>query len=1170
MWTKEQVLSRTEKYFAGEKLPAKAFLKYALRETEDEKEDVFHELTPDDMHRRLAKGFAEAESKFPNAMTEEEIYDLFKDFRKHCPQGSPMMGVGNNFQTLSLGNCFVIPSPEDNISSIMDAAKNTANLFKRRAGVGLDISNLRPDGANVNNAALKSTGAWSFSDLYSYVTGFIAQSGRRGAEMITIAVNHPDIFRFVSMKSDLGKVTNANVSVRLSDKFMNAVKYDDEFLLQWPVDCEPEVARFKRKIRARTLWSHIVEKATKFAEPGLIFWDTMCDYLPAHSYSVKHEGFKTLSTNPCLVGSTLVFTDKGPKRISDLVGKKFIAIVDGEKHPSTDEGFWSNGIKDVYKLTTKEGYTLELTDNHKLLVKIGNNDFNWVPLMDISVGDKIKIQKHHNNFVWGNIGKENFDMGWCLGMLIGDGTFGGKQDSAILTFWGDTKEEFREESLRILRENVKIRSDSKGHLVEKNDLIRVRSSGLRDFAGEYGIRKNHKMDLSKLEEVSSEMQRGVIRGLFDSDGSVQGTIEKGISLRLSQSDVGLLESIQRMLLRFGIFSKIYKERHKAGYRSMPDGQGGCKDYFCKATHELVISKENIYRYNELIGFFHSEKTEKLNLILEELATNPRGFYKENFVARVEKIEYIGKKEVFDCTIPEVHFFDANGVSAHNCSEIAIGVGSCRLYSQNLKYYVKLPFTKAAYFDYGEFASDVRKAMRLTDDLVEMEIDKINAIIEQSDAEDERKLWQMYLETCKMGRRTGLGTHGLADALARLCVCYDSDEALEVVDKIYETLKINAYDESAELAKERGPFPIFEWELEKDNKFIKSLPDWLQQKIERYGRRNISILTNAPTGTVSLLSQTSSGIEPVFRNSHTRRVKMHGDDKGVVPDFVDENGIAYREFEVFHKNVQEYMDMYETDELPDYFVESNNIDWNRRVELQSVIQKHIDHSISSTVNLPRGTKPEVVGELYMSAWEHGLKGITVYVEGSRSGILISEDEKKKKGGIQYIDAYKRPEVLECDIHHSTNGWIFFVGLLNGKPYEIFGGPKKQVPVGERQKKGILTKRKLVQTNSEYDLRWSNRELKNIGAYFNEHGYVDITRLVSMNLRHGVKPSFIVDQLSKNKVSDFFSFNKAICRVLKKYIEDDTSSGVACVECGEKAMVYEGGCSVCTNCGYSACF
>jgi len=804
MYEEEEVGVATLDYFNGDELAKNVFMtKYCLK---DKKGDLL-EKTPDDMHRRLAKEFARMEKKFGGntALSEENIYNFLKDFKYIVPQGSPMMGVGNNHVNVSLSNCVVVDSPSDTISSIMDAGKSLANLFKRRCGVGLDISELRPENAGVNNAAGTTTGAWSFADFYSYVCRMVGQNGRRGALMISMDVRHPDIEQFVGMKHDLSKVTGANVSVKISDRFMEAVENKQSFTLHFPVGSENPT--HTKEIQAEELWNKIVESATKTAEPGLLMWDNIINNLPAHSY--KEEGFQTLTTNPC-----------------------------GE-----------------------------------------------IPL-----------------------------------------------------------------------------------------------------------------------------------------------------------------------------------------------------------------------------------------------------------------------------------------SAYD---------SCRLISINLKHLVKNPFTTQAYFDFEELEKVASAAMRLSDDLIELEIEKLENIINICDTEDEKGLWEKLLKACKDGRRTGLGTHGLADAIARLETPYDSEPAYKMIHGIYETLRNAAYSESVELAKERGAFLVFNWEKERDNNFIQNLPLDLIEKIKKFGRRNISILTNAPTGSVSIMSQTSSGLEPVFRNSYIRRRKISHNEQHLKPDFVDELGDKWIEYKVFHHNVQEWLGMHEGKEVPTFFTTSDQIDWKRRVEIQAVIQQSIDHSISSTINLPMGTEPAIVGELYLLGWKLGLKGITVYVDGSRSGVLIAN---KKENFFPQNGAPKRPIELPCAIHHTTiqgEKWVILVGLFHKKPYEVMGGLANLVEIPKKYSDGTLIKNGFKTKDSRYDLKFGDNEdevlIRDIVKVFDNANNSAFTRMISLALRHGAKPSFLVEQLYKDRDSDMFSFSKCIARILKNYIQDGerANGDKTCPTCGEEGMIYQDGCVTCQKCGFAKC-
>jgi len=807
MYNNEQVKKATLEYFSGDELATNVFMtKYCLRD----KKGNFIEKTPDDMHKRIAKEFARMEDKFitrkSNHLTESEIYSYLKDFKYIVPQGSPMMGIGNNYVNVSLSNCVVVDNPQDSVSSIMDAGKDLANLFKRRCGVGLDISDLRPEGAPVNNSARTTTGAWSFADFYSYVCRMIGQNGRRGALMISMDIRHPDIEAFVKMKRDLTKVTGANVSVKISDSFMQAVEEGGTFTLQFPVDTdEPE---YTVDIDAAQLWGSIIESATHTAEPGLLMWDNITRNLPAHSY----PEFKTKTTNPC-----------------------------------------------------------------------------------------------------GEIPLSSYD-------------------------------------------------------------------------------------------------------------------------------------------------------------------------------------------------------------------------------------------------------------------------SCRLISLNLKSLVKNSFDKNADFDFNKLKNVAAVGMRLSDDLVELELEKLRSIQQVADSDDEKELWNKLYAAASNGRRTGLGTHGLADAIACLNLAYDSPEALVIIEKIYRTLRDAAYEESVYLAQERGAFPAFDWSIEEGNEFIQRLPEELKKLIAQHGRRNISILTNAPTGSVSIMSQTSSGLEPVFRNSYIRRRKLSHDEQHLDADHIDELGDRWLEYKVLHHNAQAWIDSHpfkDPGELPPFFVESDNINWQQRVAVQSVIQQSIDHSISSTINLPRGTDPALVGELYMEGWRQGLKGITVYVEGSRAGVLVSDAPKDKE--FPQNTAPKRPRELPCNIHHTTiqgEKWVVMVGLMDDRPYEVMGGLAQYIEIPRDKVQGSLIKHPRKTMNSIYDLHIGTNGdtviVKDLVKVFDNPNQSGFTRMISLGLRHGANIQYVVEQLQKDRDSDMFSFAKCIARILKNYIPDgQTATEKTCGECGTEGLIYVEGCITCKNCGFAKC-
>ncbi len=532
-------------------------------------------------------------------------------------------------------------------------------------------------------------------------------------------------------------------------------------------------------------------------------------------------------------------------------------------------------------------------------------------------------------------------------------------------------------------------------------------------------------------------------------------------------------------------------------------------------------------------------------------------------------------------------------STNPCSEIGLGnFDSCRLISLNLTGYVKHAFTEDTSFDFDAFEKDVRLATHMIDNLVDIELELVQKIQSMCSSSKEKELWQKLYDSGNDGRRVGLGTHGLADTLAQLRIRYDSREAFPFIERLYATLRDAAYDQSCELAKVRGPFPDFDYELEKDCPFIQRLPNAIKAKLMTTGRRNISMLTQAPTGSTSMVSKVgefdlfnvSSGIEPVFMNGYVRRKKINPNDKNARTDYTDQNGDKWQEFTVYHSNVTAYLAKMapKNDELPDYFVTSGGIDPNMRVELQGLEQQFIDHSISSTINLPKGTSPEVVGKLYMDAWSKGLKGVTVYVDGSRSGVLIAEKEKKspteRPATIEQVLAPRRPSDMVCDIKKvkvQGEQWTFFIGLLNDKPYEVFGGLSKYVDIPNKHKTGTIKKNGKVDGISTYNLTVGSDDdtmvIRDLANVFENANFGAFGRTISLALRHGVPIQYVVEQLTKDKHSDITSFSKVMARVLKSYIKDGTevSSDKKCPSCGNNSIIYQSGCRSCSSCSWSAC-
>ncbi|MFI3321206.1 MAG: adenosylcobalamin-dependent ribonucleoside-diphosphate reductase [Rikenellaceae bacterium] len=828
----EEAVEESRSYFGGDDLAATVWVsKYALKDSFGK----IYESSPKMMHERIAAEIERIESKYPNPMSKSEVFELIDKFKYIIPQGGPMTGIGNELQIASLSNCFVIghKNPADSYGGIIRIDEEQVQLMKRRGGVGHDLSHIRPSGSPVLNSALTSTGIVPFMERYSNSTREVAQDGRRGALMLSISVKHPDAEKFIDAKVDTGKVTGANISVKLDDEFMRAVISGDSYRQQFPIDSKSPT--YESDIDATSLWNKIVHNAWKSAEPGILFWDTIINESIPDCYA--DLGFKTVSTNPC-----------------------------GE-----------------------------------------------IPLCP-----------------------------------------------------------------------------------------------------------------------------------YD---------------------------------------------------------------------------------------------------------------------------------------------------------------SCRLLAINLYGYVENPFTTEAYFNFELFKAHILKAMRMMDDIIDLEIEKIEKILEkiQSDPEDadirsvEISLWNKIIEKAQQGRRTGLGITAEGDMLAALGLKYGSKEGNDFAVEVQKFLAVEAYRSSVVLAKERGTFPIFDAEREQNNPMIKRIAEVdgeLYNQMKVVGRRNIAMLTIAPTGTTSLMSQTTSGIEPVFLPYYTRRRKVNPNDKDVKISYTDSVGDSWEEYNVFHhkfvtwaevngytKEQVNAMSNSEIDELvkksPYNGATSNDIDWVSKVSMQGAMQKWVDHSISVTVNLPKDIKEELVAQVYKTAWESGCKGITVYRDGSRDGVLISSKEKK-----EHEAPLKRPLELTADVVRFRNGkeeWIAFVGIFNGKPYEIFTGKNDEdtLYIPKRITKGTILKVREADGTKRYDFQYEDKygyknTIGGISRLFDET-YWNYAKLISGVLRNGM-PILQVVTLVSSLHFDSESINtwkSGVARSLTKYIPNGTRTSKCCSECGEEALIYQEGCLVCSACGHSKC-
>lgn len=837
-YTYEEAFKASLEYFGGDELAARVWVnKYAVKDSFG----AIYERSPQDMHWRIANEIARVEAKYQNPMSAQEIFDLLDHFKYIVPQGSPMTGIGNDFQVASLSNCFVIgiDGKADSYGGIIRIDEEQVQLMKRRGGVGHDLSHIRPKGSPVKNSALTSTGLVPFMERYSNSTREVAQDGRRGALMLSVSIKHPDSESFIDAKMTEGKVTGANVSVKIDDEFMQAVTNGTDYTQKYPIDSsEPIVTK---EINAGELWKKIIHNAWKSAEPGVLFWDTIQRESIPDCYA--DLGFKTVSTNPC-----------------------------GE-----------------------------------------------IPLCP-----------------------------------------------------------------------------------------------------------------------------------YD---------------------------------------------------------------------------------------------------------------------------------------------------------------SCRLLAVNLYSYVRNPFTAEASFDYELLREHVQKAQRIMDDIIDLEIEKINAILAKVESDPEieevkaaeRHLWEKIMRKSTMGRRTGVGITAEGDMLAAMGLRYGSNEAIDFSVEVHKTIALSAYRSSVNMAKERGAFEIFDYKREENNPFINRLREadpQLYEDMKQYGRRNIACLTIAPTGTVSIMTQTTSGIEPVFMPVYKRRRKVNPNDPEVHVDFTDENGDTFEEYVVYHHKFIEWMKKNDIDTTKRYSqveidalvarspyakATSNDIDWVSKVEMQGRIQKWVDHSISVTINLPNNVDEKLVNELYITAWKSGCKGCTVYRDGSRAGVLVAADSKKEKKEpeeMKPIITETRPTVLEADVVRFQNNkekWVAFIGLLNGEPYEIFTGQQDDedgIPLPKSVVRGHIIKHTNEDGSKRYDFQFENKigyktTIEGLSERFNPE-FWNYAKLISGVLRYKMPIEQVIKLISSLQLGsdNINTWKNGVERALKKYIKDGAASGEKCPNC-RSTLIFEEGCLHCPGCGYSKC-
>ncbi len=1086
------------------------------------------------------------------AIWEERFFDAMTGFA-FIPAGRILAGAGAG-RAVTLFNCFVMGEIGDDMGSIFANVREAALTLQQGGGIGHDFSTLRPKGAHVRGVGADASGPVSFMDVWDAMCKTIMSAGaRRGAMMGTMRCDHPDVEAFIEAKADPARLRNFNLSVLVTDAFMDAVKADGP----WPLAFGGEVYR---TVSAKGLWHKIMRSAYDYAEPGVIFIDRV-NALDNLSYCERIN-----STNPCVTDDTWVHTSEGAKQVSALIGRDFYARVNGEDHLAAN-GFFLTGEKETVCIETVEGFELRLTPDHLVRRVVEQSrcvmETGWCAAGDLKPSDKIVLNNHRPKSEWD--GSYSYHQGYLIGLLIGDGTL--KSDKAVLSVWinpaaGDSIHSHGIMTSALMSANaLKRRSDFQGWIeVKERSEYRLSLGAIKALAKELGLAPGAKTITPKIESGSSALYRGFLRGFFDCDGSVQGCQAKGVSVRLAQSNLPQLKAVQRMLLRLGIASRIYRERRAADFRTMPDGKGSTASYFCKANHELIISGDNLIQFQKLVGFSDTAKSERLHKAIQGYKRRPN---RERFTAEVLAVRPAELRPVYDVQIPGINAFDANGMYIHNCGEQPLPpYGACLLGSINLAALIEKPFTAQARLNERRLDSLVPVAVRFLDNIIDIS----------------RYPLPQQEKEAKAKRRIGLGVTGLADALILSGAHYGSEEGRTLAGSWMARISRAAYAASAELAKEKGAFPLFDAERFLARPFPASLPPSLHQKIAENGMRNGLLTSIAPTGTISLLAgNVSSGIEPVFDFEYRRRI--------LCPDGSER-----------HETVEDYAvrlfrERHGDAPFPGAFVTAQQLSPQDHLLMQAELQHHVDASISKTVNCPESIAFADFETLYLDAYRLGLKGCTAYRPNPVTGAVLSSPlppaatataTDAMQPALPLAPAEAAPRARDTVLAGFT-----YKLKWPGSDHAIYVTINDTFDHGQRRPFEIFINSK----NLEH-YAWT----------------VALTRMISAIFRRGGDVAFVVEELKAvfdprggawTNGKYVPSLLAAIGDIIEQHFihigfqaagekgapaseirEEQGQAGTLgaagflspadfCPRCGSPSLIYQEGCRICRNCGHSTC-